>query len=358
MVTKGCMRCKKEKESEEFTNEQQKIFEQCNICREDTRKKKQLKYDLSKKSNITWKDKNQERIKLYKQHQTDLRLGKESNWEQVLLENGLELNNSIGKPSPKRKEHIFDENGNEGKECSCCKEWKKLDLYCKNKYSWDNLRHECNHCLTEYRKKNKERMTEYNKKYWEKTQEEQKEKSKIWRQNNQEHIKEKYKEYRLLHGKEIDKKQWQKRKNDEEYRSKHNDYINKLHAEKRKTDINFKLKQNVSRRIREVLTNFSLIKSERTIEYVGCNLQDLRVHLESTFKEGMTWENYGEWHIDHIIPCSSWNLADKKELKMCFHYSNLQALWASENIHKKDNYKEEEKIKYIQNFIFNFETIN
>ena len=349
-----CTRCKKEKEEISFKNDKNKIYKQCNDCREYNRnKKKENETENTEKkqeANKKWKEENKERIRLYNQHQRDLKLGKESNWEEILKENGLGENKVIGKPSPHRKEHSFNEEGVEVKECSSCKLWKNVELYCKNKNSWDHLRNECNDCLSEYRIKNKEKKTEYNKQYWLKTQEEQKEKNKIWRENNQEHIKEKQKEYREIHGKEIDKKQWEKRKNDEEYKTKFKLYRNKLEQEKRKYDVQFKLKQNISRRIRDLLTNFGINKSERTVYYVGCNLQDLRNHLESTFHEGMSWENYGEWHIDHIIPCSSWNLADEKELRMCFHYTNLQALWASDNIEKKDHYNLEEKEKYIEQF--------
>lgn len=75
---------------------------------------------------------------------------------------------------------------------------------------------------------------------------------------------------------------------------------------------------------------------------VGCSLLELQKHLESQFKEGMSWENYGfyGWHIDHIRPCASFNLADLKEQKLCFHYTNLQPLWWEENLSKGDNYYE------------------
>ena len=63
--------------------------------------------------------------------------------------------------------------------------------------------------------------------------------------------------------------------------------------------------------------------------------------LEAKFKEGMTWENHGEWHIDHIKPCVSFNLLDENEQKKCFHYTNLQPLWASENLSKGCKYIDE-----------------
>ena len=75
-------------------------------------------------------------------------------------------------------------------------------------------------------------------------------------------------------------------------------------------------------------------KSKRTFELLGCSVEELWTHLEKTFKPGMTRENHGEWHIDHIIPCVSFDLSKPKEQAKCFHYSNLQALWKHENLSK------------------------
>lgn len=67
---------------------------------------------------------------------------------------------------------------------------------------------------------------------------------------------------------------------------------------------------------------------------IGCNIDKLRSHLQSKFKDGMSWENREKWHIDHIIPCSRFDLTDIEQQKICFHYSNLQPLWAKENLSK------------------------
>jgi hypothetical protein len=69
---------------------------------------------------------------------------------------------------------------------------------------------------------------------------------------------------------------------------------------------------------------------------IGCSLQELAGILESKFKLGMTWGNHGSWHIDHIIPCSHFDLTQLEEQKKCFHFSNLQPLWAIENIVKSN----------------------
>lgn len=75
-------------------------------------------------------------------------------------------------------------------------------------------------------------------------------------------------------------------------------------------------------------------KTGKTVELTGCSKEDLINHLESKFIEGMTWENYGEWHIDHIRPCASFDLEDPEEQRKCFNWTNLQPLWAQDNIRK------------------------
>ena len=74
-------------------------------------------------------------------------------------------------------------------------------------------------------------------------------------------------------------------------------------------------------------------KKKRTQEYLGYTIQDLMIHLESTFQDGMTWDNYGEWHVDHIIPKTKF---DENQVRECFALTNLQALWMVDNI-KKSN---------------------
>lgn len=78
--------------------------------------------------------------------------------------------------------------------------------------------------------------------------------------------------------------------------------------------------------------------SLRTTELIGCTPQFLRDHLEAQFTPGMSWDTYGTrgWHIDHKIPCASFNLLDQEQAKKCFHFTNLRPLWASENISKGD----------------------
>ena len=97
-----------------------------------------------------------------------------------------------------------------------------------------------------------------------------------------------------------------------------------------------KIINRVRKRMNEVLKLNS--KSARTLQLLGCTPEFLRSYLESKFLPGMSWENYGinGWHMDHIIPCNSFDLSDPEQQKTCFHYTNLQPLWAKDNIKKGD----------------------
>ena len=68
-----------------------------------------------------------------------------------------------------------------------------------------------------------------------------------------------------------------------------------------------------------------------TMAMVGCSFSVFRQHLESQFTDGMSWDNYGDWEIDHIIPCAAFDLTDVEQQKRCFHFTNLQPLWRTDN---------------------------
>jgi hypothetical protein len=73
---------------------------------------------------------------------------------------------------------------------------------------------------------------------------------------------------------------------------------------------------------------------------LGCDVITFKKYLESQFKEGMNWNNYGRkgWHIDHIRPCSNFDLSNLEQQKQCFHYTNLQPLWWKDNLIKSSKY--------------------
>lgn len=107
---------------------------------------------------------------------------------------------------------------------------------------------------------------------------------------------------------------------------------NKQQREKYNKNIDFKLKMLYRNRIYCALKDN--VKSNTTENLLGCSINKLKQYLEEQFKEGMNWDNYGEWHVDHIKPCASFDLTDKEQQKECFHYTNLQPLWAEENYKK------------------------
>jgi hypothetical protein len=122
-------------------------------------------------------------------------------------------------------------------------------------------------------------------------------------------------------------REWNKRQSSKDKR-------NVRLRERMKNDINFKLIKNCRCRIRMVIKKNT--KSGKTLSLLGCSTLFLKNYLESKFLEGMTWGNRADWHVDHIRPCSSFDLSDPIQQKECFHYTNLQPLWAKDNIKKSD----------------------
>jgi hypothetical protein len=97
-------------------------------------------------------------------------------------------------------------------------------------------------------------------------------------------------------------------------------------------DLKFKIQRRLQARLWHAVAKGS--KSSSTLELLGCSYEHLLSHLEAQFSPGMSWNNYGEWHIDHIRPCASFDLTQRAQQKDCFNWTNLQPLWAAENIRK------------------------
>lgn len=106
---------------------------------------------------------------------------------------------------------------------------------------------------------------------------------------------------------------------------------------RRDNDLNFRLRENLRTRVHHAVKGISK-KSNKTMDLIGCEIEFLKKHLEGLFQEGMSWENYGEWHMDHIKPCSLFDLEIESEQKKCFNYTNLQPLWAVDNLRKNNKY--------------------
>lgn len=124
------------------------------------------------------------------------------------------------------------------------------------------------------------------------------------------------------------------------YREKNREILNKKSSEcilkRKQKDPVFKMITNLRIRLSKAIKRG--YKKGKTLELLGCTWSELKNHLEKQFKPGMSWDNYGKWHVDHIKPCNSFNLQLETEQKICFNYKNLQPLWAKDNLAKSDNY--------------------
>ena len=262
------------------------------------------------------------------------------------------------------------------KKCYKCKEEKELTEFSKNKLKKDGYDGKCKSCFKEYRENNKEKIKEYrkeykkynkekikehNKKYYEKIKEYHKEYFKEYRKNNKEKIKEYKKEYlennkekikyyfkeyrennkelikekRKEYFKEYRKKNIEKKKEYNKQYSKNNrEKINEHRKQRIKTDPLFKLRCNISSLIYNSIKKQGYTKRSQTYKILGCTYEEFKIHLENQFTDGMTWENQGEWHLDHIYPVSL--AKDEEELIKLNHYTNFQPLWAEDNL-KKSN---------------------
>ena len=200
--------------------------------------------------------------------------------------------------------------------CTKCGEEKIITEFQKDKSKKDGFRPDCKTCRKKYVKiyynKFKDKISEQRKKV---------------RQENPEKFAKREKEYRL---KNPEKVKLRRKKYYEDNKEKHSEYFIK----KRNESEVFKLKDNIRRRINHFFKNKLLTKNNKTFNIVGCSPEFLKEHLEKQFKDGMSWDNYGlyGWHIDHIIPLSSAETEDEI-YKLC-HYTNLQPLWAEENLSK------------------------
>lgn len=120
-------------------------------------------------------------------------------------------------------------------------------------------------------------------------------------------------------------------------RDKVNAYMRKYTPKYFKENPSAKIAQNLRVRLINAL-KAQLAGKQVSATDCGCSMDFLVKYLEQRFEPGMTWDNYGlyGWHIDHIKPCASFDLTKKSEQKKCCHYTNLQPMWAEDNIRKSD----------------------
>lgn len=200
------------------------------------------------------------------------------------------------------------------KKCIQCNKKRLIKFFNKRKTSKDGFRNSCKSCEAAQCKKyyltNKSAIENWKKQNQIKIQQYQKEYYPKYIEKNKEKIKQYKKEYQIRNRKKITKK------------------INDRYH----SDINYRIKHNLRTRFNLALKNNS--KQSSIITLLGCSILELKEYLEEKFKPGMTWTNYGEWHIDHIKPCCDFRLSDKNQQEICFHYTNLQPLWAKDNLSK------------------------
>ena len=178
------------------------------------------------------------------------------------------------------------------KYCKGCDTTKALTEFYKNSRHRDGLQSRCKVCRKKIRQNNRKKENATARK---------------WCQNNREKI-------RASDRKSSQRPEYKKRKNARK-------------RERRKTDPQFRLKHNLRTRLHHALKGSN--KSASTMALLGCSIVHLKDYLAMRFLPGMTWENQGTWHVDHMIPCASFDLSDPEHQRRCFHYTNLQPVQLS-----------------------------
>lgn len=273
------------------------------------------------------------------------------------------------------------------KKCSKCREIKDLEYFHRDSVGQFGVKSKCKECLSKYNKefkrKNKDKYREMRKEYiknnpdkvksWKSQSKESMnkyateyrkrilEKEKIGREikvcykcKREKNIEEFRKDKYTVDGYTYDCKQCN-RESVKEYRKNNREKVlerNRINNKKRSENPFYRIKKNISRSISQVLEKNKEERKNRrkSLNYLPFTIDNLKKHLEKQFKNGMSWRNYGEWHIDHIIPQSyyNYNSMDCDEFRECWKLENLQPLWAFENMSKGSKILEEYKDRVIK----------
>lgn len=206
--------------------------------------------------------------------------------------------------------------------CPKCKETKEFSQFPKSKKEKYGLNPYCRECVHLYYEKNKKRIQQVHKLYTEK---------------NPLKIKQLHTLYCKVHKEDLIEKGKLYRKSHKKHRKLYNREYDKVRY---KNNINYKILRNLKTRFWWALKQSSTKKIDRTVNLLGCSIIELKIHLEKQFTSGMTWDNHKMfgWHIDHIKPCSLFDLTDPEQQKECFHYTNLQPLWWQDNLKKFNHF--------------------
>jgi hypothetical protein len=238
------------------------------------------------------------------------------------------------------------------KTCGKCEEIKPLEEFHRNRARRDGRINICKTCCTkkqvEYYQRNKEKIRKKNAEYWKRPKsEEQRKKTReqkaAYREKNKEELYKRQREY-YKNNKEKVLKRGRERYREDMANPEKKELIlarqNKYTINKRRNDPVFKVSCNMRQGMWKCLKG--LYKTSRTFSYIDKSPEELMNYLEKQFTEGMSRENYGEWHVDHIRPLASFEFDKYKEgsaefealLGEAWHYTNLQPLWAADNVSK------------------------
>jgi hypothetical protein len=224
------------------------------------------------------------------------------------------------------------------KTCKRCSIEKKLSEFRKG-------RAVCRTCVSieakEYYQKNKERILEYSREYRKNNTDKlnlyDKERRDSLTAEEKDAKKKYHKQYQEKNKERIaEQKRIKYQDNKHEINHTKKEYNNRYRRERKQRDPEYKILVNLRRRMNSAIKNGSGFKCGSSKELLGGELEVIKEHLESQFTNGMSWDNYGYdgWHIDHIKPCSSFNMSDPVQQRECFHYTNLQPLWKRDNLIK------------------------
>lgn len=183
-----------------------------------------------------------------------------------------------------------------------------------------------------YYQENKQRLQASARQYYADNIDQQRVVRKRWREGNRDRIKANNEVYRKANQARIRDYQRQ-RELTPEGTAKRREQKRRYYQQRIQRDPQWKLQRALRMRFWLMIRKRQFVKSESSLELVGCDLETLVSHLERQFQPGMSWENYGVkgWHIDHIIPCAAFDLSDPEARRRCFHFTNLQPLWAKQN---------------------------
>ncbi len=216
------------------------------------------------------------------------------------------------------------------KVCRICNCEKDINDFPKRKETQDGYRNECKKCHNDQRRKsylkNIQHEKEVKKNYYKNNFETIKEKKKKYYEENKDFYAQKNKEYREKHKEELNNYA-------KEYRKLHQKEITAKRKEKRHNDKKYYFEIYLRNKINNYLYRYGKIKKKNNVqEILGCTYEEFKKYIENKFQNGMSWENRGKWHLDHIIPLATAKNYD--DLIRLNHHTNFQPLWAEDNFKK------------------------